>query len=189
MGADNGRTADRTQTEHGDKRRPVTVSEAADILGITAEAVRTRIKRGRLDSVKEPPKPGGTVYVLLETDQTRPTTDPTSQGQDQTVGQTRPEATERFAEAMIEELRNHVRYLERVLEEEREARTDERRRHDTLMAQLMQRIPELERPPEARESPEMVESPGPRVTSVPYPSPSRMAKVELKKVREYEKRN
>jgi hypothetical protein len=162
VGVDTGRTADRTQTEHQDERRRVTVAEAADILGITAEAVRTRIKRGRLDSVKDPPKPGGTVYVLLEADQTGPNTDPTSQGQDQTIDQTRQDAPERFAEAMIEELRDRVRYLERVLEEEREARTDERRRHDTLMAQLMQRIPELEPPgeasSEARESPE---SPGP----------------------------
>jgi hypothetical protein len=152
--------ADRSQTEHQDERRRVTVSEAADILGITAEAVRTRIKRGRLDSVKEPPKPGGTVYVLLEADQTRPNIDPTSQGQDQTTVQTAPEATERFAEAMIEELKDRVRYLERVLAEEREARTNERRRHDTLMAQLMQRIPELEPPGEARESPEREASPG-----------------------------
>jgi hypothetical protein len=44
-----------------------------------------------------------------------------------------------------------------VLEDEREARTEERRRHDTLMAQLMQRIPELEASSEARESPETVE--------------------------------
>jgi hypothetical protein len=39
-----------------------------------------------------------------------------------------------------------VRYLERQLDQEREARTEERRRHDTLLAQLMQRIPELEAP-------------------------------------------
>jgi hypothetical protein len=161
VGVDTGRTADRSRTEHQDERRRVTVSEAADILGITAEAVRTRIKRGRLDSVKDPPKPGGTVYVLLEPDQTRPNTDPTPQGQDQTTVQTPPDATERFAEAMIEELMDRVRYLERVLEEEREARTEERRRHDTLMAQLMQRIPELEPPGESRESPE---SPGPTRT-------------------------
>ena len=163
MGAGAERVADRSQTEHPAERRRVTVSEAADILGITAEAVRTRIKRGRLDSVKDPPRPGGTVYVLLEADQIRPNIDPTSQGQDQTTDQTPPDATERFAEAMIEELRDRVRYLERVLEEEREARTDERRRHDTLMAQLMQRIPELEPPasPEPRESPE---NPGPTHT-------------------------
>ena len=54
---------------------------------------------------------------------------------------------------LVEELRDRVHYLERVLEEEREARTEERRRHDTLMAQLMQRIPELEGPSETRESP------------------------------------
>ncbi len=161
MGAGAERVTDRSQTEHQDERRRVTVAEAADILGVTAEAVRTRIKRGRLDSVKDPPKPGGTVYVLLEADQTRPNTDPTSQGQDQTTDQTAPAATERFAEVMIEELRDRVRYLERVLEEEREARTDERRRHDTLMAQLMQRIPELEPPGEPRESPG---SPGPSGT-------------------------
>ena len=164
MGAGAERVADRSQTEHPAERRRVTVSEAADILGITAEAVRTRIKRGRLDSVKDPPRPGGTVYVLLEADQIRPNIDPTSQGQDQTTDQTPPDATERFAEAMIEELRDRVRYLERVLEEEREARTDERRRHDTLMAQLMQRIPELEPPGEARGSPESAASPGPTRT-------------------------
>ncbi len=148
----------RSETKQGLDIRRVTVADAAEILGITAEAVRTRIKRGKLDSVKEPPDRTGTVYVLLEADQTRPNTDPTSQGQDQTTDQTHPAATEQFAEAMIEELRDRVRYLERVLEEEREARTDERRRHDTLMAQLMQRIPELEPPGEPRES---SESPGP----------------------------
>jgi hypothetical protein len=47
-----------------------------------------------------------------------------------------------------------VHYLERVLEDEREARTEERRRHDTLMAQLMQRIPQLEASPEASETSE-----------------------------------
>jgi hypothetical protein len=45
---------------------------------------------------------------------------------------------------MVEELRDRVRSLEGMLEQEREARTEERRRHDTLVAQLMQRIPELQ---------------------------------------------
>jgi hypothetical protein len=61
-------TEDRTATERRPNRRRVTVAEAAEILGITAEAVRTRIKRDKLDSVKEPPGPRGTVYVLLEAD-------------------------------------------------------------------------------------------------------------------------
>jgi hypothetical protein len=47
-----------------------------------------------------------------------------------------------------------VHYLERMLEDEREARTEERRRRDTLMAQLMQRIPQLEAPSEAPEASE-----------------------------------
>jgi hypothetical protein len=48
--------------------------------------------------------------------------------------------------ALAEELREQVRYLREQLDREREARTEERRRHDTLMAQLMQRIPEIEAP-------------------------------------------
>jgi hypothetical protein len=125
-----GRRADQT----GNERRRVTVAQTAEILGITAEAVRTRIKRGKLDSVKEPDAPGGTVYVLLPADQTRPNIDPTMRGQDQTLDQTE----------LVEELRDRVAYLERQVEEEREAR----RRADMLMAQLVQRVPELEAPRE-----------------------------------------
>jgi hypothetical protein len=55
---------------------------------------------------------------------------------------------------MVEELRGRVRSLERMLEQEREARTEERRRHDTLMAQLMQRVPELQSPREPAGGPE-----------------------------------
>jgi len=42
--------------------RKLSVSEAAAALGISAEAVRSRVKRGTLQSVKE----GASVYVLLE---------------------------------------------------------------------------------------------------------------------------
>ena len=55
---------DRTETERSQDSRRVSVAEASEILGITAEAVRTRIKRGKLDSIKDPPDPGGKVYVL-----------------------------------------------------------------------------------------------------------------------------
>jgi hypothetical protein len=50
-------TDDRT----GDERR-TTVSEAAEILGISVEAVRGRIRRGTIPVERE----GGTVYVLIE---------------------------------------------------------------------------------------------------------------------------
>ena len=41
----------------------LTVQEAAEVLGVTVDAVRGRIKRGTLTSIKGEP---GTVYVLLE---------------------------------------------------------------------------------------------------------------------------
>jgi DNA-binding Lrp family transcriptional regulator len=115
----------------------LTVPEAAQALGISPEAVRNRLSRGTLKSVKEE----GTVYVLLEADKPRHTTDmPTDRPSD-------------ISRELVEELRNRVSYLERALEEERETRTEERRRHDTLMAQLMQRIPEIEAPRAARQEP------------------------------------
>jgi len=47
--------------ERGARRR-TTVAEAAELLGIRAEPVRARIRRGTLPVERE----GGTVYVLLE---------------------------------------------------------------------------------------------------------------------------
>ncbi len=96
-----------------------------------------RIKRGTLAADKE----GGRLYVLLDTD---PTTEPTA---DRT-------------EELLEELRERVRYLERQVEEERDAR----RRADTLLARLMDRVPELEAPTEPREPPESAEPRSDRAT-------------------------
>jgi hypothetical protein len=139
------------------------VAEASEILGITAEAVRTRIKRGRLDSVKEPPDRTGTVYVLLEADQTGPNIDPTIQGQDQTSDQTRPD------EGLVEALREQVAYLQGVIatrDRELEQRADEIRRRDAALEREQQlaaifadRLRELETPApsEPRESPQTVE--------------------------------
>jgi hypothetical protein len=145
------RAADQTGTE----QRRVTVAEAAEYLGITAEAVRTRIKRGKLVSVKEPPDRTGTVYVLLRADQTRPNVDPTSQGQDQTSDQTATGGGDRYTRS----LENQVEYLRRQLDEEREAR----RRADTILAQLSQANAEQARTIRAIEAPSQeppTESPG-----------------------------
>ncbi len=54
----------------------------------------------------------------------------------------------------VDVLQDQIDYLREQLDQERQARTEERRRHDTLMAQLMQRIPEIEAPQEPRQSPE-----------------------------------
>jgi hypothetical protein len=151
---------DRSATEHGPDRRRVTVAEAAEILGITAEAVRTRIKRDRLDSVKEPPDRTGTVYVLLDADQTRPNTDPTPQGQSPTPDQTSRD------ERLVETLREQVAYLQGVIatrDRELEQRAEEIRRRDAALEREQQlaaifadRLRELEAPREPREAAEEV---------------------------------
>ena len=118
-------------------RERVSVPQAADHLGTTVDAIRKRVQRGTIAHEKDP---DGRVWILLDTGMTRH--DEPGQRQD-----TRGE--------LADELRDRIRYLERQVEEEREAR----RRADTLLAQLMQRIPELE-PPAPPESPEPRE-PGP----------------------------
>ena len=122
MRHDGDRTDDRTL------RLPV--SEAAGALGISAEAVRQRIKRGTIATEKDA---GGTVYVLIDADRTRTNAD-------RTTDMTSDKAD------LVEALREQVAYLREQLDQERQTRTEERRRHDTLLAQLMQRIPELEAP-------------------------------------------
>jgi predicted ArsR family transcriptional regulator len=139
-------------------RQRVTVAQASEILGVTVEAVRGRIKRGTLEHERH----SGTVYVLLHADQMSTGHQPDD---DQPSGQQRPDA----AGELLEELRDRLSYLERMLEEERVARTEERRRHDTLMAQLMQRIPELEAPSERSEARESPESSGPSETPTDAP--------------------
>jgi hypothetical protein len=50
--------------------RRLTVSQAADALGVTPEAIRGRIRRGTIRVERE----AGRVYVVLDADQPRPTT-------------------------------------------------------------------------------------------------------------------
>jgi hypothetical protein len=119
--------------------RGVTVDEAARHLGLTVDAVRKRVQRGQIAYEKGE---AGRVRIVLDEGETL--RDDSPDNTEQTAGQGE----------LVEELRDHVHSLERMLEEEREARTEERRRHDTLMAQLMQRIPKLEAPSEASEPPE-----------------------------------
>src|SRR5215204_7283944 len=107
--------------------RRMAVPEAAEVLGITADAVRSRIKRGTLPTVRE----AGRVFVVVEganrpTAQAQPTNRP---GEDR----------------LYQEMQARIAYLERQVDEEREAR----RRADTLLARLMDRMPELEAPAES----------------------------------------
>ncbi len=131
--------------------RKLAVSEAAIELGISAEAVRSRIKRGTLRSVKE----GGTVYVLLEDDQTPPDR---AQTTDQTTARSQSDST-----ALISAKDETIATLKEQLEAERQAHAEARR----IIAGLVERIPPaIEAPREARESPV---SPGPSDTPTPAP--------------------
>jgi len=119
-------TDDRT----GDERR-TTVSEAAEILGISAEAVRGRIRRGTIPVERE----GGTVYVLIKgTEKHRTTGDQSRTTSDQPGDRT---------DLLIAELQDRVRSLE-------EANRENRR----IIAALTSRIPAIEAAPEVPESPE-----------------------------------
>jgi hypothetical protein len=114
----------------------LSVQAAAQRLGISEEAVRGRIKRGTLESERV----GGRVYVLVE-----------QPGGDRTNDQ---------PSALVESLKDQVRYLRVQLQAEREARTEESRRHDTIVAQLTSRIP-IEAPTESPGEPtEATEQPG-----------------------------
>jgi hypothetical protein len=109
-------------------------------LGITEGAVRSRIKRGTLPTTKE----RGTVFVLLG--------DVTSEAnRPPNIGVPGDQSE------LIASLQDQVRYLREQLDAEREARTEERRRHDTVVAQLTSKIPAIEAPGEASEASETVE--------------------------------
>ena len=122
------------------------MAEASDALGITVDAVRSRVKRGTMDHVRV----GRRVYVLLG-DESRP-------GRDQVEDQPSDQLE------LVGELRARIEDLRDQLAEEREAR----RRADTIIAQLARAseeqartIRELEAPSgppsDERESPEPVE--------------------------------
>jgi hypothetical protein len=135
--------------EHGEVRvgahrgvQRATLAEAAELLGISKSAVRQRVRRGTLRSDKGE---DGRVYVYV---------DPSMHHV--------PPYTPQAEGALVEELRDRIRYLERQVEEERNARY----RADELLARLMERA-QIEPPPETRESPQTVEAEQERVEPRP----------------------
>ena len=126
--------------------RRVSVAEAAVLLGLSEEAVRSRLKRGTLRKEKAP---DGTVLVVLgrggSTDRPTNGTDrPTSRT---TTGQPTDQSDQ---SEMVRVLHDQVSFLRLQLEQERDANRENRR----IIAGLVQRVPELEAAPEPRESPE-----------------------------------
>jgi hypothetical protein len=125
--------------------RALTAAQAADVLGVSQDAVRKRIRRGTIQSGRDE---SGRVYVYVPASETVHKT-----GQD--TSQPQPDS-----EALTSELRDRLRYVEGQLEAERQAHAEARR---LLMAALERIPPQLEasEAPEPRESPETDAAPRP----------------------------
>ncbi len=109
----------------------VPIAEAAARLGISVDAVRKRIQRGKLTGQKTD---SGWTVVWIEPD-IRP----------DTVQTPVPESS-----ALVDDLRDQVAYLRDQLAMERDARADAERRHaaeterrDVLLREALGRIPQL----------------------------------------------
>ena len=129
---------DQSQTS----RKRVTVAEAAEILGITVEAVRGRIKRGTLEHERD----SGTVYVLLDRRSYDQSADRPRPGSDQTADRLQSDSS-----ALISAKDETIAALRDQLEAERQAHAEARR---LLMAALERIPPQIEAPSDERESPQ-----------------------------------
>jgi excisionase family DNA binding protein len=112
----------------------LTVAQAADVLGISQDAVRKRIARGTIPHDRDE---SGRVYVYLPASKTVHKT-----GQDTE----QDDATKTVQDAYIRSLEDQIAFLRREVE-----------RKDAILLRMAESIPQLEAPQERRESPETVE--------------------------------
>jgi len=113
--------------------RRLTVQEAAEVLGTSVDAVRMRVRRGSLESEKDP---DGRVYVWVNGDSTE--TKPRLDGE---------------PSALISAKDETISTLREQLQAERQAHAEARR----LLAAALERIPAIEAPQEPPEDAETVE--------------------------------
>jgi hypothetical protein len=111
------------------------VYEAAEVMGVTVDAIRKRISRGTIHHEKGE---DGRVWVILDTDQ-----DTASKVQDTDQPQS-------ASDVLISEMRERIASLEHQLSEERKANSEHRR----LLAAALERIPPQLEPPQSPETAE-----------------------------------
>jgi hypothetical protein len=169
---------------NGHPKVRMTVQEASAALGITVEAVRGRMHRGKFGREKAE---DGRVFVILSPNQLanvrqadndrlsngrssepdpgdKRSDERSTNGHDQSSEPEPQDLHER--EDLVEELRDHVAFLRAELE----ARSEESRRKDSILMALTQRVPELEAPrdippqtpPESRDASETFSKHDPR---------------------------
>jgi hypothetical protein len=130
--AQTGPVVDQSQPDaQAEPKRRVSVREAAQLLDTTVEGIRSRIKRGSLDSMKVQ----GAVYVLLTPEQIAQSR-PDAQAQPDSSGRpddARAHADDPSLHRLADEQRDMITWLKREVE-----------RKDTIIMQMAQRIPELE---------------------------------------------
>ena len=123
--------------QHGTSRSSgnrATVHEAAQVLGVTVDAIRKRIQRNTIPHER---LGNGRVYVLLDTASTLQDTSETLRDDDQDEYRTR-------RDELVESLREQVEYLKGVVA----TRDEEIRRRDHIIAGFVERLPpQLEAPP------------------------------------------
>jgi hypothetical protein len=118
----------------------VSVSQAADHLGTTVDAIRKRVQRGTIPHEKDA---AGRVWILLDTGRPRHDIAQDTAGQRQD-GESGP---------LISEMRGRIEDLREQLEAERQAHAEARR----IIAGLVERIPAIEAPHQASEASEATE--------------------------------
>jgi hypothetical protein len=117
-----------------DQEQRLTLAEAAEVLGVSKDGVRMRVRRGTLRSEKGE---DGLVYVFLDATAHATTT-------------AEPQREVEVSRELIEALREQVEDLRSRLDRETEANRENRR----IIAGLIERVPELEAAPqETRDSP------------------------------------
>jgi excisionase family DNA binding protein len=120
--------SDESRDRHVDR---MSVSEAAELLGVTQSAVRKRVQRGTIPWDKDSE---GRIYVYVDLSEAGP---------DTVRDKSRVAAAGQSRDELLEAYRDQVEFLRRELE-----------RKDTLLMSLMQRVPELEPAQETRDAPE-----------------------------------